>query len=490
MIPQNIITALLLLIIVPTHIFALSTPSSSSSSSVVITTKSTHQKIIRIGTRPSPLAKIQANTVANALQTILHSSNDETIIEIIEITSTGDQSQYQYQYQNQSQSQSQSQSSSMYSTSSSNSNTSISIQTQPLAVQAVDFTGTLDHALLNNEIDIAVHSLKDIPPSKRWRTGIEIASCLEREDPLDVLVVRVPVQPISSTSSSSSSSTSSSSSPDLCTTRTIQNLPRGTRVGTSSVRRQAQLLHLRNDLELVNLRGNVGSRLNALEDGTVDALLLASAGLNRLIAVATSSSSSAAASMNSTNASTCDDTTSTSTSTSTSTKRQPVFYHPNLNLCWSDIPPEELLSGACQGIVASTCRSEDRTTLNLLREIDHCDSSIAAAAERSFLDGLDSFRPALALHESQGSSEWIGRPPLAALLRREVNVKANVNTSTSTVGDEGWIFQGILARPDGSRVLKTLEKVNGVLSIKDAKTLGRDQAKKLLLEAGYDFYQL
>jgi hypothetical protein len=54
----------------------------------------------------------------------------------------------------------------------------------------------------------------------------------------------------------------------------------------------------------------------------------------------------------------------------------------------------------------------------------------------------------------------------------------------------GWIFQGILARPDGSRVLKTLEKVAGVLSIEDANILGKDQAKKLLLEAGSDFYQL
>ena len=414
MIPQNIIAALLLLIVAPTNILALSTSSSSVT---------TQQKTIRIGTRPSPLAKIQANAVANALQKILQSSNDDTIIEIIEILSTGDQSQ------------SSTSSTSSKSTSSSSSNT---IQAQPLAVQSVDFTGTLDHALLNNEIDIAVHSLKDIPPSNRWRTGIEIASCLEREDPLDVLVVPVPKKK------------DGTGDPCLCT---IQNLPKGARVGTSSVRRQAQLLHLRKDLELVNLRGNVGSRLNALEDGTVDALLLASAGLNRLIA---------------------------STAIDTNTKRQ-AFYP---NLCWSDIPAEELLSGACQGIVASTCRSTDSTTLNLLREIDHCDSSIAAAAERSFLDGLDSFRPAL----YEGSSEWIGRPPLAALLRREVIV--NTSASVSTVGEVGWIFQGILARPDGSRVLKTLEKVTGVLSIEDANILGRDQAKKLLLEAGSDFYQL
>ena len=415
MIPQNIIAVLLLLIIAPTNILAL------SSSSV---TSSTQQKTIRIGTRPSPLAKIQANAVANALQKILHSSNDDTMIEIIEISSTGDQSQ--------------SSTSRTSSKSASPSSTSSNIQAQPLAVQSVDFTGTLDHALLNNEIDIAVHSLKDIPPSDRWRNGIEIASCLEREDPLDVLVVPKKKD---------------GTGDPLCTS--IQNLRKGARIGTSSVRRQAQLSHLRKDLELVNLRGNVGSRLNALEDGTVDALLLASAGLNRLIA-------------------------STNTGIDTNTKRQ-AFYP---SLCWSDIPAEELLSGACQGIVASTCRSTDSTTLNLLREIDHCDSSIAAAAERAFLDGLDSFRPSF----YEGSPEWIGRPPLAALLRREVIV--NTSASVSTVGEVGWIFQGILARPDGSRVLKTLEKVAGVLSIEDANILGKDQAKKLLLEAGSDFYQL
>lgn len=435
--PQNIIPALLLLILAPTNILALSTTTTTTSS------VTTQQKTIRIGTRPSPLAKIQANAVANALQKILQYSHDDTIIEIIEILSTGDQSQ-------------SSASTSPGASFSSSSN----IQTQPLAVQSVDFTGTLDHALLNNEIDIAVHSLKDIPPINRWRTGIEIASCLEREDPLDVLVLVVPKMKDDTGDPSSSSSSSSSSSPDLCT---IQNLPKGARVGTSSVRRQAQLLHLRNDLELVNLRGNVGSRLNALEDGTVDALLLASAGLNRLIA-----------------------------STGIGTKRQDTDNDDGLafypNLCWSDIPAEELLSGACQGIVASTCRSSDSATLKLLGEIDHCDSSIAAAAERSFLDCLDSFRPAL----YEGSFEWIGRPPLAALLRREVigNASASASKSSRTGGDVGWIFQGILARPDGSRVLKTLERVTGVLSIEDAKTLGRDQAKKLLLEAGSDFYQL
>jgi porphobilinogen deaminase len=173
---------------------------SSSLSSVVVvvtalstTATTTTPKIIRIGTRPSPLAKIQAKAVAKALQNILTKrSNCEVEIQIIDILTTGDQSPA--------------------SSSSSSSSPSV-VQAQPLAVQSVDFTGALDRALLHNEIDIAVHSLKDIPPSTRWchghGHGIEIASCLKREDPLDVLVVSMVTTATSTVSNSNSESKAS-----------------------------------------------------------------------------------------------------------------------------------------------------------------------------------------------------------------------------------------------------------------------------------------
>jgi hydroxymethylbilane synthase len=207
---------------------------------------------------------------------------------------------------------------------------------------------------------------------------------------------------------------------------------------------------MRKDLELVNLRGNVGSRLKALEDGTVDALLLAAAGLNRLLS---NDGGGAGAGR----------------------KNQMVQ-----NLFWRDIPSEDILSGSCQGIVATTCRSSDSTTLNLLREIDHHDSSIAAAAERAFLDGLDSFRPTL----YEGSTGWIGRPPLAALM-----MKRGLDDDAIEKGDSGWTFRGLLARPDGLTVIKTFKTTHGALSIDDARALGKEQAEKLLLEAGPDFYR-
>jgi hydroxymethylbilane synthase len=420
----------------------------SSSSSVVVevtslstTATTTTPKIIRIGTRPSPLAKIQAKAVAKALKNILtKKSNCEVEIQIIDILTTGDQSQAS-------------------SSSSSSSPSPSVVQAQPLAVQSVDFTGALDSALLHNEIDIAVHSLKDIPPSTRWchRHGhrIEIASCLKREDPLDVLVVSM-VTTATNTVSHFNSESKASNPPnyapgeglDLC----IQNLPRNARVGTSSVRRQAQLLSMRKDLELINLRGNVGARLKALEDGTVDALLLAAAGLNRLLSNDGGGAEAGARKKN----------------------------QMASNVCWRDIPSEDILSGSCQGIVATTCRSLDSTTLNLLREIDHHDSSIAAAAERAFLDGLDSFRPTL----YEGSTEWIGRPPLAALM-----TKRGLDDDAIEKWDSGWTFRGLLARPDGLTVIKTLKTTHGALSIDDARALGKEQAEKLLLEAGPDFYR-
>jgi hydroxymethylbilane synthase len=110
------------------------------------------------------------------------------------------------------------------------------------------WTGALERALLDGEIDLAVHSAKDVPG--KLATGTEIAAVPPREDPRDVLV----------------------GAP----------LGAGARVGTSSLRRRAQLLAVRPDLEVVELRGNVDTRLRKLADGEVDALVLAAAGLARL----------------------------------------------------------------------------------------------------------------------------------------------------------------------------------------------------------------
>jgi len=116
------------------------------------------------------------------------------------------------------------------------------------------FTKELDRALLDGRIDIAVHSLKDLPTT--MEPGLALAAVLRREDPRDALISRTGVS--------------------------LAQLPRGARVGTSSLRRRAFLTRTRRDLTLLELRGNVPTRLERLERGDYDAIVLAAAGLKRL----------------------------------------------------------------------------------------------------------------------------------------------------------------------------------------------------------------
>lgn len=116
------------------------------------------------------------------------------------------------------------------------------------------FTRQLDEALLSGGVDLAVHSLKDVPTE--LPDGIEIVAFTERHDPLDVLVSEERYD--------------------------VDGLPEGATVATSSLRRRAQLLHRRPDLEVSEIRGNVDTRVRKLRDGEADALVLARAGLERL----------------------------------------------------------------------------------------------------------------------------------------------------------------------------------------------------------------
>jgi hydroxymethylbilane synthase len=116
------------------------------------------------------------------------------------------------------------------------------------------FTGELELALAEGRIDLAVHSLKDLPTTPA--RGLALAPAVpEREDPRDVLVTRDG--------------------------RALALLPPGARVGTSSLRRRAQLLSLRADLAVADIRGNIGTRLRKVRDGAYDAVILARAGLAR-----------------------------------------------------------------------------------------------------------------------------------------------------------------------------------------------------------------
>lgn len=116
------------------------------------------------------------------------------------------------------------------------------------------FTKEIEEALLDGRIDCAVHSLKDMPAE--LPPGLILAATPEREDPRDAFISHVAER--------------------------LEDLPKGARLGTASLRRQAQALHVRPDLEIVMLRGNVDTRLAKLERGEADAILLAQSGLNRL----------------------------------------------------------------------------------------------------------------------------------------------------------------------------------------------------------------
>jgi hydroxymethylbilane synthase len=116
------------------------------------------------------------------------------------------------------------------------------------------FVKEIEQALLDHEADLAVHSMKDVPAE--LAPGLVLAAVSSREVPWDALCARAPV--------------------------TVDSLPRGARVGTSSMRRQCQLLSRRPDLQIAMLRGNVPTRIRKLDDGEFDAIVLAAAGLTRL----------------------------------------------------------------------------------------------------------------------------------------------------------------------------------------------------------------
>jgi hydroxymethylbilane synthase len=174
---------------------------------------------LRIGTRGSPLALVQARAVRSRLAAAT-GVNEETI-ELVVIRTTGD-----------------------------------TIQDRPLADEGGKglFTKEIEEALLDRRIDLAVHSAKDMPTI--LPKGLALAACLEREDPRDVFISHKA--------------------------RSLVELPRGASLGTASLRRQAIAKRARPDLRVTPLRGNVETRLRKLDAGEVDATLLALAGLRRL----------------------------------------------------------------------------------------------------------------------------------------------------------------------------------------------------------------
>jgi len=234
-----------------------------------------------VGTRGSPLALAQTTAVCDRLCKVHGFARED--IEIRIIKTTGDQ-----------------------------------IQNRPLAEVGGKglFTKEIEIALAAGEIDFAVHSAKDMPTD--LPEGLMISAYLEREDPRDALISRNKSE--------------------------LRHLPRGARLGTASLRREAQVRRLRPDIDVRPLRGNVHSRIRKVDEGEIDATILGLAGLNRL-GIASSAT--------------------------------------------QILPIVDFLPAVGQGAVAIETRTDDTETRQLLDAINHAPTAIAVTAERAFLKVLD-----------------------------------------------------------------------------------------------------
>ncbi len=237
---------------------------------------------VRIGTRSSALATMQARLVADAL-----TARSGRPVELVPITTQGDVSRESL------------------------------VQIGGTGV----FVSALRDALLAGEVDVAVHSLKDLPTADP--AGLALAAVPTREDPRDALVARDGL--------------------------TLGELPAGSRIGTGSPRRTAQLRALGLDLDVVPVRGNVDTRLRLVADGDLDAVVLARAGLARL---------------------------------------------GRLDAVTEVIDPIQMLPAPGQGALAVECRSSDGTgsrdadLLDLLSGLDDAATRYAVTAERTLLATL------------------------------------------------------------------------------------------------------
>jgi len=178
------------------------------------------------------------------------------------------------------------------------------------------FTREIDRALLAGDVDIAVHSLKDLPTE--LEAGLTLAALLPRADPRDALVSRLGAA--------------------------LAQLPAGARIGTSSLRRRAFLARLRPDAVLLELRGNVPTRIERVQRGEYDAIVLAAAGLTRLGLA------------------------------------QHVSEH---------LPPESFPPAVSQGVIGVCVRAGDEETVRWLTALDEQDARLATSAERALLRHLE-----------------------------------------------------------------------------------------------------
>ena len=211
------------------------------------------------------------------------------------------------------------------------------------------FTKEIDEAQLNFKIDIGVHSLKDLPT--KLPQGLIIGAVLKRDTPNDLIMTREKVQ--------------------------LKDLKKNAVVGTSSIRRTVQLKKLRPDVEIKEIRGNVGTRINKLKNGEFDAIILAHAGLKRL----------------------------------------------KINEHFEKIDIKKMIPSPGQGVIAIVIRENDNL-LNFLENLNDTKTLIESECERNFLSALD------------GSC----KTPIGALARLEVKAKSKILFHYMVASEDGEKF--------------------------------------------------
>lgn len=264
-----------------------------SSSSTTTTSLSS----LRIGTRGSPLAMAQAFETKRRLQDAFPELRPDGAIDIVVLKTQGDMI--------------------------------LDKSLMELGGKGL-FTKELDTALLAHQVDICVHSMKDVPT---WLPEGTVLPCnLPREDTSDAFIV------------STNNNNGDNGGGGGKVYKRIEDLPNGSIIGTASLRRQAQILAKNPTLKCVNFRGNVQTRLRKLDDGVVDATLLAMAGLKRM----------------------------------------------NMQDCATSILSwDEMLPAVAQGAIGIQCRSDDDRSLNYILALNDMDTKLCVDCERSFLAELD-----------------------------------------------------------------------------------------------------
>jgi hydroxymethylbilane synthase len=260
--------------------------------------------LLRIGTRGSPLALWQANFVAEQLR-----PHAETVL--VEIQTTGDVA-----------------------------------SDKPLTAIGGDglFTKEIQRALLERRVDVAVHSLKDLPTEPV--AGLTLAAVPPRGPASDVFVSRRH--------------------------RSCFNVPTGAVVATSSLRRRAQLLHVRRDLKIVPIRGNVETRLRKLQEEDLDGLLLARAGLERLGLLGSPE---------------CEEGRSLLDAFVGDSALSSSRYL-NGDMILEVLDHAQMMPAVGQGALGVECRADDEPTLAAVRRLDDTPSRQAVTSERAFLRAL------------------------------------------------------------------------------------------------------